>query len=471
MLSFGGAALGLLMAVAVIDSILKLAPAAIPQLSEAPVDASVLAFALSLAVTTGVLASALPLAQIRSPGGRRVSAGGGLVVWQTALSAVVLVAAALSAKSFTHLRRADLGFEPAGVLSFGVSPSKVHYSDDLKRRDFYAELLRRLEALPGVEAAGAVLVRPYRLGAIGQDAFILAEGQSEEEGDRNPVVNWQVATPGYFRAMGIRLLEGRGFEPSDDEGTEPVSVIGEGLARRMWPGESPLGRRLRTHGLAARDDSEPPWATVVGVVEDVRYRELHRSRLNLYLSYRQVVPSPGSLTFLVRSDAEPTLLAGALTGALHALDREEPVDGIDSMEEVVREAQAPWRFASVLLSSFAVLATTLTALGVFAVLSRSVSERRRELGVRMAIGARVNQIYRLVVGRAFRWSLLGVAIGMPFAWLAAGFLESLLFEVERADLVVLSGVPAFVLAVGAVAAFVPARRAAATDPSEVLRAD
>jgi predicted permease len=471
MLSFGGAALGVLMAVAAIDSILELAPAGIPQLSDAPIDASVLAFAILLAVTTGVLSSILPLAHIDSPGGRRLSAGGGLVVWQTALAAVVLVGAALSAKSFTRLLRADLGFEPAGVLSFGVSPSNVRYSNDLKRRDFYAELLRRLEALPDVEAAGAVLVRPYRLGAIGQDAFILAEGQSEEEGDRNPVVNWQVATPGYFRAMGIRLLEGRGFEPSDDEGTGPVAVIGESLARRFWPGESPLGQRLRTLGLATRSDSEPPWATVVGVVEDVRYRELHRSRLNLYLSYRQVVPLPDGLTFLVRSNAELSSLTGALTGALHALDPEEPLDGIDSMEEVVREAQAPWRFASVLLSSFAGLATTLTALGVFAVLSRSVSERRRELGVRLAIGARVNQIVRLVVGRALRWSLLGVAIGMPFARFASGYLESLLFEVEPTDPLVFSGIPVFVLAVGMVASFVPARRAAATDPAEALRAD
>jgi ABC-type antimicrobial peptide transport system permease subunit len=250
-----------------------------------------------------------------------------------------------------------------------------------------------------------------------------------------------------------------------------VAVIGESLARRIWPGKSPLGQRLRTFGLAARSDSEPPWATVVGVVEDVRYRELHRSRLNLYLSYRQVVPLPDGLTFLVRSNAELSSLTGALTGALHALDPEEPLDGIDSMEEVVREAQAPWRFASVLLSSFAGLATTLTALGVFAVLSRSVSERRRELGVRLAIGARVNQIVRLVVGRALRWSLLGVAIGMPFARFASGYLESLLFEVEPTDPLVFSGIPVFVLAVGMVASFVPARRAAATDPAEALRAD
>jgi putative ABC transport system permease protein len=387
------------------------------------------------------------------------------VVWQTALSVVVLVGAGLAGKSFLKLSRSNLGFEPKGVVSFIVSPSPVRYSDDPQRRHFYSELLERLEAVRGVEAAGAVLVRPYRLGVIGQDGFVLVEGQSEQEGEQNPVVNWQVATPGYFRAMGIRLLNGRGFEPSDDERTGPVAVIGESLARRMWPGQDPVGRRLRTHGLPR------PWATVVGVVEDVRYRELDRARLNLYLSYQQVAPAPGGLTYVVRARDETTALTGALLHAVQSLDPEEPVEGMAAMEQVVKEAQAPWRFASVLLSSFAVLAIALTAFGVFAVLSRSVSERRRELGVRMAIGARVDQILRLIVGCAIRWSLLGIAIGMALAWSTAGLLTSLLFEVEPTDSAVFSAIAAFVLAVGILASWLPARRAAATDPATVLRGD
>ncbi len=471
LLSLGGAALGLLIAIAGVDSIVGLAPSNIPQLSEVPIDASVLAFAIFLGVTTGILSGVLPLVRIESSPRPRRSVGGGLVVWQTALSVVVLVGAGLAGKSFLLLNRADLGFEPNGVVSFGVSPSHVRYSDDTRRRNFYSELLHRLEATPGVEAVGAVLVTPYQLGVIGQDGFILAEGQSQEEGQQNPVVNWQVATPGYFRAMGIRLLRGRGFEPMDDERTAPVAVVGESLARRMWPGRDPVGRRLRTHGLAADEALEQPWATVVGVVEDVRYRELDRARLNLYLGYLQVDPAPGGLTYVVRTGGEPTSLAGALSRAAHSLDPEEPLDGIDSMNEVVSEAQAPWRFASVLLSSFAILAIALTALGVFAVLSRSVSERRRELGVRMAIGARADQILRLVVGRALRWTLLGIAIGMALARPAVGFLTSLLFEVEPTDPAVFASIAAFVLAVGAFASWLPARRAAATDPSEVLRRD
>ena len=209
----------------------------------------------------------------------------------------------------------------------------------------------------------------------------------------------------------------------------------------------------------------------MGVVEDVRYRELERARLNLYLSYLQVVPAPGGLNYVVRTGGEPISLAGALTRAVHSLDPEEPLDALDSMEQVVREAQAPWRFASALLSSFAFLAIALTALGVFAVLSRSVSERRRELGVRVAIRARGDQILRLVVGPALRLSLLGIAIGMALSWPAVGFLTSLLFEVEPRDAAVFSAIAAFVLAVGIVASWLPARRAAATDPSEALRAN
>ena len=186
LLSFGGAALGLSLAIAGVDFIVGLAPSSIPQLSKVPIDIPVLAFAMFLGVATGILSSVLPIVRIDSSARRRLAAGGGLVVWQTALSVVVLGGAGLAGKSFFRLSRADLGFEPKGVVSFSLSPSDVRYSDDGKRRHFYSELLHRLEAVPGVEAAGAILVRPYRLGAIGQDGFLLAEGQSEEESRKTP---------------------------------------------------------------------------------------------------------------------------------------------------------------------------------------------------------------------------------------------------------------------------------------------
>ncbi len=468
LLSLGGAGLALLVAPAALGAISALAPANVPQLSRILVDAPVVAFAALLAITTGVFSSVLPALAIEK---RRLETRGVLVVLQTALAMVVLVGAGLAGKSFLRLIQTDLGFEPKGTLSFVASPSGVRYPDDDKRRTFYRELLLHLEDLPEVEAAGAILVRPYRLGAIGQDAFVRIEGQSKEDSEKNPIVNWQVATPGYFRAMGIRLLSGRVFETSDDERTKPVAVVGESLARRMWPGEDPLGRRFSTLGLAPLDDPEPPLATVVGVVEDVRYRELDRARPNLYLSYLQVDPSPGGLTYVVRTHSEPYSLSGALAAALHSLDPEEPLDGLASMEEVVREAQAPFRFTAALLSSFALLAVALTALGVFSVSAHSVSQRRKELGVRIAIGARAGQILRLVLGRALLWTLFGVGIGLSLAWPSVSFLRSLLFEVEPKDPTVFLGVAAFVLTVGIAAALLPARRAAATDPSECLRAE
>jgi predicted permease len=470
LLALGGATVGLSLAIAGLDPIAALAPPNVPALSNVPVDSVVLAFALLLAITTALVSSVLPFLALERFSRRPLRTGGRLVVPQTAFAVVVLVGTGLVGKSFFQLVHTELGFEPKGLLTFAVSPSPVRYTNDGERRLFYRDILDRLESLEGVDSAGAVLVRPYRLGAIGQDGFFLAEGQSEEEARQNPIVNWQVATPGYFRAMGTRLLIGRGFEATDDERTPPVTVVSESLARRMWPGQNPIGRRLRTHGLAL-ESADEPWATVVGVVEDVRYRELDRTRPNLYLSHRQVVPAPGSLSYVVRTGADPMTLAGALARAVQSLDSNQPLDALASMEEVVEEAQAPWRFASVFLSSFAVLAIALAALGVLAVLSRSISERRRELGVRMAVGARAGQIQRLVIGRALRWTLLGIALGLALAWPTVGFLSSLLFEVRPTDPVVFSAIAVLVLTVSLLASWIPARRAAATDPVAVLRGD
>jgi predicted permease len=469
LLALGGTALGLLVAPSALDVASALAPSSIPQLSDISLDASVALFAAALGLGAGMLASILPLLAVE--GRTRFQNRGGLVVLQTALAVLVLSGAGLAGKSFYRLTRTDLGFDPKNAVSFDVSPSHIRYATDQSRKSFYRDLLDRLEEGPEIDAAGAVLVTPYRLGAIGQDAFVLAEGQSPAESERNPVVNWQVATPGYFRAMGTRLLKGRPFEPADDERKGPVAVVSENLARRMWPNGDAIGSRLSTLGLSRLGDPEPPLATVVGIVEDVRYRELDRARPNLYLSYLQVDPVPGHLNYVVRSRAEPGRLTGILAAALHSLDPEEPLEGIASMEEVVREAQAPWRFATVLLSSYAVLAAALAALGIFSVVSRSVSERRRELGVRIAVGARVDQILRMVLGRALRWTLAGAAIGLAAAWQASGLLASLLFDVKPADPAVFSATALLVLAIGIAAALVPARRAASTDPSEALRSE
>ncbi|HEY7817991.1 MAG TPA: FtsX-like permease family protein, partial [Vicinamibacteria bacterium] len=427
LLALGGAALGFVGAPAALDAASALAPSSVPQLSDISIDASVSVFAAAVGIVAGILASTLPLLAVE--GRTRFQNRGGLVVLQTALAVLVLTGAGLAGKSFYRLTRTDLGFDPKSTVTFSVSPSPVRYASQESRRSFYRDLLDRLENSEDVDAAGAVLVTPYRLGAIGQDAFILAEGQSPEEGEQNPVVNWQVATPGYFRAMGVRLLDGRAFEPSDDERTEPVAVISESLARRMWPEGDVVGRRFSTLGLSRLGDPDPPLATVIGVVEDVRYRELERARPNLYLSYQQVDPAPAGLNYVVRSRAETGRLNGILAAALHSLDPEEPLEGIASMGEVVREAQAPWRFATALLSSYALLAAALTTLGIFSVFSRSVSERKREIGVRIAVGARVDQILRLVLGRGLRWTFLGVVIGLALAWHTSRFLNSLLFDV------------------------------------------
>jgi hypothetical protein len=325
--------------------------------------------------------------------------------------------------------------------------------------------------MPGVDEAGAVLVTPYLLDGVGSGGLVIAEGQTSEEAEHNPVVNWQVATPGYFRAMGIQLLAGRDFAPTDDERAPPVAIVSQQLARRLWPGERALGRRLRTYGLPETDPSEPAWATVIGIVGNVRYLDVRGTRWNLYLSYRQATPSPGHLNYVMRTKQEPNRVRVAVVAAIHDLDPREPPIGLAPLEEVVSDVQAPWRLAALLLSVLAALATALTALGVFAVVSRSVSLRRKEFGVRMALGAPLADILRNAAGRLLGWILFGTAAGLAFARLAAQGLTSLLFEVEPTDPTVFVSIAVLVLAIAVGACLPGAVRAAFTDPSSVLRTE
>jgi predicted permease len=322
--------------------------------------------------------------------------------------------------------------------------------------------------LPGAIAAGAVFQRPFAHGAIGMDTNVIIEGQplASESASRNPILNWEVATPDYFRAMDIRLLQGRLFDERDTVKSPRVVIVGQSLAARLWPGQDPIGRRMLTE---AQEGKEPPWQTVVGVVEDARYREVETPRFDLYLPYRQ---APNQVQhFMVRLSGDPRAAVPALRSAVAALDAGARVDGISTMEDVVGRAFAPWRFSSIVVSTFAAIALTFAAVGIATLVAFAVTQRRREIGIRFALGAQARDVIVLVASEGAWSALAGLAIGVLAAWSLRRSVASMLFGVGPEDALTFGGVALLLGVVSVLAAYLPARSAARIDPVVALRAE
>ena len=354
------------------DAIVSFAPIEVPRLDEAAIDVRALVFALVLCLGTAVMvglfpawrhSGVAPLAGLhqRSRSATQASSSARarklLVAAQLAAVVVLLAAAGLFIRSFTALVRLDLGFDPRGVLTFDFGFSEEKHDTKEKQWALIDAVLDSARRLPGAVAAGAVFQRPFAHGAIGMDTNVIIEGQplADESASRNPILNWEAATPGYFRAMDIRLLQGRLFDERDTPKSPLVVVIAQSLAARLWPGQDPIGRRMLAYGVPDREKGKQPvWQTVVGVVEDARYREVETPRFDPYLPYRQ---APNQVQhFMVRFLGDPLAAVPALRTAVASLDPEARVDGISTMEEVVGRAFAPWRFSSVVVSAFAAIA-------------------------------------------------------------------------------------------------------------------
>ena len=306
--------------------------------------------------------------------------------------------------------------------------------------------------------------------AIGMDVGMVIEGQSLDAKDasRNPIVNWEVATPDYFRAMDIRLLHGRLFDERDTAKSPPVVIIGESLAARLWPGQNAIRRRLITYG-APGEAKNPAWQTVVGVVEDARYREVETPRFDLYLPYRQ---APNQVQhFMVRVSEAPRATIATLRSTITAIDPDARVDGISTMDDVVARAFAPWRFSSVIVTAFAVIGLMFAAVGIATLVAFAVSQRTREIGVRVALGAQTRDDIVLVASEGAWIALLGFAVGVLSAWILRRSVESMLFAVKPDDAVTFGSVALLLGVVSLLAAYLPARRAARIDPASALRAE
>jgi putative ABC transport system permease protein len=477
-----GGIVGLLLVVWGIGLITAFIPDNISQAKAVSVDLNVLAYTFGISVLTGLIFGLAPALQVSrfnlnetlKEGGRDSAAGRSgnrirnlLVVAEVAVSLVLLVGAGLLINSFMRLRGVDPGFRADKLLTMQVQLPMLKYPEHARRSAFYTELLSRVEGLPGVKSAAVTTNLPlYRQGnSIG----IGIEGRPDPapgQGKR-PTVVTRVISPQYFSTMGIQLLQGRALAAQDRVDSPAVAVINETMARRFWPGEDPLGKRI-TPG-ASNSTNPDDWITIVGVVRDVRQFELNAEpRPQMYLSYEQAsFFAPRDL--VVRTEGDPLSLADAVRRTVWEVDRDQPVSNIRTMEDIISESVARQRFSMLLLGIFAGVALLLAAVGIYGVMSYSVAQRTREFGVRMALGAQRSDVLKLAVGQGLKLVLAGVVIGVVAALALTRVMSSLLFEVSATDPVTYITISVVLISAGVLASFIPARRATRVDPVIALR--
>jgi putative ABC transport system permease protein len=335
-------------------------------------------------------------------------------------------------------------------------------ADHRARAAFYRPLLERIEALPGVEHAALVLLRPLA-DPVGWDYPYTREGQTAEAQARNPNANFESISPAYFATVGIPLVDGRNFTDADGPDAGSVAIVSRSMARRNWPGESPIGKRIKP----GPPDQKALWKTIVGVVGDVRYREWAAVRDDIYVPYGQW--NFGRMDLVVKASGDPLAVVPALRAAVHAADPDLPLASITTLERAVEEATAGPRFTAVLLGVLALVALVVAAVGTFSVLAWSVERRTREIGVRVALGAQRTDVLRLVVSQAARLTLGGIVLGLAIALAAGRGLAGLLYAVSPYDIGTLAFSITLLSAVGLGGGLLASRRALAVEPSRALR--
>jgi putative ABC transport system permease protein len=464
-----GAALGITLAVLAVPALREAAANTVPRLDQMTVDWRVLAFGAVAAALTGLLFGLVPAVQTSRAdlhrllrGGARVAAAGrtrsALIVASVAMATLLLVGAGLVGGSFARLMRVDPGFRASGVLLASVVLPNTRYPADSQRIPFQRELARRLAALPGVQAAGTTNILP--LGGGGTSIPYTVEGRATPAGTYLQA-DWRSVTPGYFAALGLALKRGRLVAETDAENTPPVVVISERMAKHLWPDEDPIGKQIRPQG------SRTPW-TVVGVVGDARDQTIEGDpREAMYLSYRQV--SWPSMWVLVRTAGDPASLANAVRREVWAIDRALPVSDVRPLTEQVSDASAQPRLTLLVFALFGGAALALAVVGVYGIVAYGVAQRTREIGVRLALGARPSAIVAGVVGHGARLAALGIGIGVAAAWPLSRYLGSILYEIAPTHVATYAGVALLLAAAATLASAVPAGGAARLDPVRALR--
>ena len=475
-LSLAGGLLGVGLAIAGVKAFVAVAPDSMPRVDEIGVNSTALLAAL-LITTAAVFLSGLWPAVFtsrvdahdalrsgsRNTEGRRVRmAAEVLVVAQMALAAVSLTAAGLVTRSLIKLQQLELSFEPGQLLVVGLAIRQDQLTDAPRQRAALDMVLTNTEALPGVRAVSPVLTVPFSASGGGIDGRLSRPGQSTEEMAGNPMLNMEIAAPNYFGMLGIPVLRGRSFRGEDREGATPVVVVSSSVARHFWPRGDPVGKRL---GMPGRE------FTVVGVVPDTRYRELQTARPTVYFPLQQspfpIVPS----TLLIRTSNSPADIVPALRRAVRDAHPGVAVVSASSLETLLDVPRAQPRLNAIVLALFAAAALSLAAIGLFAIIATMVRQRTHELGIRMALGATPSDVRRIVMVRGLSLAITGAAIGIVGALVTSRLLSTLLFEISPTDATTLASVAALMLAVAAVASFVPARSSMRIDPVTALRSE
>jgi predicted permease len=474
-LAAAGSLVGLAIAYGMTAALIALAPSGTPRLDEVTMDGGVFLFAAALTLVTGLLFGAAPafqaarasLSRALGPGGRAGIGGGhrlrrALVVVEVAAALVLLAGGGLLLRTVAALSDADLGFRPDRVLVGFVAAPAADYPTEAHRRAFLERVLDRASALPGVEMAAATSVLPLAPGD--SDMSFAIEGQAAAASPADEPVTWyRLVSANYFEAMGIPIRRGRAFAPGE---AAPVVVVNESLARRYWPGQDAIGRRMRF------GDDAAPWFTVVGVAADVRQQGPRlEPRLQTFLPYWQLPELAGGMNLVLRTSSGPEQVAQPLRDAVRGIDPDIPVAGLTTMAATVRGTLDEPRFLASLVAVFAALAAIVAAIGVFGLMAYVVAGRRGELGVRVALGAARGDIFSLVIGDGVRLALAGIALGVGGGLALAPALEPLLFGVRAADPATFAATAAGVIVVALVATAVPARRAMRVDPAATLKTE
>jgi putative ABC transport system permease protein len=474
-----GGTLGLALGSLGLKALIAAAPDGIPRLETISIDGRVLGFTLLTTLATALFFGLLPALNVSKTGqseslkeGARGASGSRqtrrlrnlLVAAEIAISIVLLIGAGLMSKSFIRLQNADPGVNVNNVLTFRLALPRTKYPQAENVADFYRRLEERLRAMPGVEGVATTSKIPIGGTGFGLGRVFLREGQPEPPASTDFPAQWNVITPAYFKTIGIPLIKGRYFTEQDKSDSNQVIIISQNMARRLFPNEDPLGKRIRSW----RDENK--LREIIGVVGDVRYFGLEDDQRSLiYVPHAQDTWS--SMMVAVRTSADPLSVVGAVRREVKALEPILAVGNIATMTSVRDNSLAESRFNALLLVIFAIVAMMLAAIGIYGVMAYSVTQRTREIGIRLALGAERRDVINLVLGQGVRLTLIGVTIGLLGAVAATRALTGLLYGVSTTDPATFIVISLFIAVVALIACYVPARRATQVDPLVALRCD
>ncbi|PYK14418.1 MAG: permease [Verrucomicrobia bacterium] len=446
------------------------------------IDSRVLAFALLVTLATGVIFGLLPA--LKGAGEREVmpslkqgdqhsasAPGHGwlnvLIVSEIAIAMTLLVAGGLIARSFNRLQHVDLGFKSDNLLTVKMILPASKYSEYRQRIAFVDQVLERVKILPGVLSAGTTTNIPLER-EIAYDSVFSVEGRPPVNPNDVPITSHRLVSPDYLKTLGVTLIKGRLIDETDRAGKPPVVVISEELAREAWPGEDPLGKRIKR----VRPNQDFLWMTVVGVVKDVK-EDLFNYRINRpvwYVPYAQL-ENNFPVNLVVRTSSDPARVIAAVREAIHAVDPDQPVSNVMTMNENLAGVLVTERFSAILMNALGASGLLLAALGLYGVMAYSVSQRTAEIGVRVALGAQRIHVLQLILSQGAKLTLLGVVIGVAAAWALTRLLGGLLFEVNATDPATFLSISLLLVSIALIACFLPARRALSVDPVIALRAE